>query len=86
MNKQILNLFDLEKLREATRATYHDPIQPITKISDLQGQLNLHIQALEQNHSTFNDYFHLVSRSAICSIIQQAPNLKKTGLQSNCKV
>ncbi|KAM3154093.1 hypothetical protein ABEW05_005479 [Botrytis cinerea] len=60
MNKQILNLFDLEKLREATRATYHDPIQPITKISDLQGQLNLHIQALEQNHSTFNDYFHLV--------------------------
>ncbi|THV43874.1 hypothetical protein BGAL_0840g00010 [Botrytis galanthina] len=77
LNKQILNLFDIEKLREATGATYHDPIQPIADITDLQEQLNIHIQALEENHSTFNDYFHLVSRSAICSIIQQAPNLKK---------
>ncbi|KAF7907970.1 uncharacterized protein EAE98_012465 [Botrytis deweyae] len=77
LNKQILNLFDIEKLREATGATYHDPIQPIANITDLQEQLNIHIQALEENHSTFNDYFHLVSRSAICSIIQQAPNLKK---------
>ncbi|TGO08819.1 hypothetical protein BTUL_0190g00020 [Botrytis tulipae] len=77
LNKQILNLFDIESLRAAIRVVYRNPIQPMASGNDLEEQLNIHVQALEESRSTLNDYFHLVSRSVIFSIIQQAPNLKK---------